>query len=193
MNLLLATAPDVAAGAAAANEAYILWAIVALGIAIILVIIELFVPSGGLIAILAGAALVASLVAFFMYDQTVGAIALLIYSIVGPIVTVFVFKLWMASPMAKQMVLGGDSEDRFATQDEAAAASELARRDRMAQLRALIGVEGVTATALRPVGTVVIQGQRVDALAEEGIIDDDTAVIVVDVYDNQIKVRRRDG
>ena len=42
MSMLLAVAPDLAATAAAANEAYILWAIVALGIAVVLVVVELF-------------------------------------------------------------------------------------------------------------------------------------------------------
>ena len=59
----------------------------------------------------------------------------------------------------------------------------------MVELRQLIGVNGVSITALRPVGTVKIEGKRIDALAETGVIDADTPVVVTDVYDNQIKVR----
>ncbi|MHC5009117.1 MAG: NfeD family protein [Planctomycetota bacterium] len=46
-------------------------------------------------------------------------------------------------------------------------------------------------TDLRPVGVVKIDGQRIDALAESGIVEAETPVVVTDVYDNQIKVRPR--
>ena len=49
----------------------------------------------------------------------------------------------------------------------------------------------MTVTGLRPVGVVKINGQRVDALAEGGVIAANTPVLVTDVYDNQIKVRPR--
>ena len=57
------------------------------------------------------------------------------------------------------------------------------------ELRQLIGAEGVTETALRPVGFVKINGQRLDAMAESGIVEAGMPVVVTDVYDNQIKVR----
>ena len=59
----------------------------------------------------------------------------------------------------------------------------------MAEFRELIGLQGVTITSLRPVGKVRIEGRRIDAMAETGIIEADTPIVVVDVYDNQIKVR----
>ena len=65
------------------------------------------------------------------------------------------------------------------------------RLGRHAQLRERIGAEGVTITALRPVGIVKINGQRIDAMAESGIVEANTPVVVADVYDNQIKVRPR--
>ena len=46
-------------------------------------------------------------------------------------------------------------------------------------------------TTLRPVGTVRIAGRRLDAMAESGIIEAGTAIVVTDVYDNQVKVRPR--
>jgi membrane-bound serine protease (ClpP class) len=50
-------------------------------------------------------------------------------------------------------------------------------------------MRGVAVTALRPVGTIKIEGRRVDAMAESGVIESGTNIVVVDVYDNQIKVR----
>ena len=53
--------------------------------------------------------------------------------------------------------------------EEGGVAAEFARRERLAQLRELIGAEGKTVTALRPVGVVKIGGERIDALAETGV------------------------
>ena len=69
--------------------------------------------------------------------------------------------------------------------------AEKARLTRLDELRQLIGAEGMTITDLRPVGFVKINGQRLDAMAETGIVEADTPVVVTDVYDNQVKVRSK--
>ncbi len=173
----------------AANQMYLLWGFILLGAVIALIAIELFVPSGGLIAAVAGIAAVGSIAAFFMYDTTAGALAIATYLVLGPIVGWAIFKFWLHSPMARHMILGGADELRADGDSDPLTAAEKARRERLDQLRGLIGAEGTTLTSLRPVGTVKIGGQRVDALAEGGTIDANTPVVVTDVYDNQIKVR----
>ena len=44
-------------------------------------------------------------------------------------------------------------------------------------------------TPLRPVGVIRLDGHRRDALAEAGIIDQGTEVRIVEIIDNQLKVR----
>jgi membrane-bound ClpP family serine protease len=44
---------------------------------------------------------------------------------------------------------------------------------------------------LRPVGVIRIGDRRMDALAESGIIDQGTEVEIVEIIDNQIKVRAK--
>ncbi len=171
---------------AAANDAYFLWGCLLFGAAVVLLFIELFVPSGGLLGILCGVAAISSIVAFFKYDTSWGIGVSLAYVILTPITLVFVFKLWLNSPVGKAMVLG---ENVTAGDEESVARSEQDRRERLAELQQLIGAEGVTETALRPVGTVRINGQRTDGMAETGVIEANTPVVVTDIYDNQIKVR----
>ncbi len=177
------------AQSAAANEAYLLWGFILVAITFVLLFVELLVPSGGLIGVLSGVAAIGSVVAFFKYDSTWGIVSALLYLILGPIVLVFFFKLWISSPLAKLMILGGNEAAAAADDSEALAKSEQERRERLHQLQQLIGAEGLAVTALRPVGVVKINGQRVDALAETGTIGANTAVVVTDVYDNQVKVR----
>ena len=172
--------------APAATASPIIWAFVFIGIALALFFVELFVPSGGLIAILGGLAVVASLIAFYIHDVNTGLIATGTYIVFGPILAWIAFKIWSASPLAKRMILGGIvNEDG----DEAMQRSKARQQERLAHLQPLVGKEGKTITVLRPVGVVRIDGNRIDAMAETGSIEADCAIVVVSAYDNQVKVR----
>lgn len=184
-----ALAQTAAAGAPAQAEGFLLWAFLLLGASLVLLFLELFVPSGGLIGMLAGVTALGSVICFFRYDATWGVVATCSYLILGPIIGVFAFKLWLNSPLARNMILGGTDPANADLDENSAMSSEHARQERLAQLRQLIGAHGTAVTPLRPVGTVKINGQRLDAMAEAGVIDSGTPVVVTDVYDNQIKVR----
>ena len=182
-------AQTAANASASGDERYLLWGFVLLGAAILLLCLELFVPSGGLIGMTAGVAAIASIVAFYFYDVTWGVVAALSYVVLGPIALIFGFRCWLNSPMARGMILGGDDPAEVDGDADAAMSREHARLERLAQLRQLIGARGIAASPLRPVGIVKIDGQRIDAMAEAGVIDAGTPVVVTDVYDNQVKVR----
>lgn len=164
----------------------IIWAFVFIGIALALFFIEIFIPSGGLLALMGTLAVIGSLVAFFMHDVNTGLIASGIYIVFGPVLAWIAFRLWAASPLAKRMILGGVvDEDGYEAMQESRAQQE----ERLSELEAFIGKEGETITVLRPVGAVRIDGQRVDALAESGSIEAKKPIRVITVYDNQVKVR----
>ena len=171
------------------DSQYLIWAGALFAVALVLLFLELFIPSGGMIGVLAAIAAIGSLVAFFKYDTTWGFAMTLAYLILAPVAIIGMFKLWLNSPIAKRMILGGRDDGAVASSDETAAAAEHARHQRNAVLRQLIGAEGITVTSLRPVGAVRINDQRIDALAETGVIDANVPVVVTDIYDNQIKVR----
>lgn len=192
--LALAAAPGAAAAAtdpgAGANETFLVWGVILAAAAIVLFLMEIVLPSGGLLALLCGVAAIGSLILFFRYDSLVGAFALLAYLILAPLLVVGGFKLWRHSPLAGVMILGGKDESTAdLSGDEAYAASEQRRIERLRELEALIGAEGEAVTELRPVGVVKIDGRRIDALSEVGIISAGSRVVVSTVYDNQIKVR----
>jgi len=171
--------------AATQSSSPILWAFIFIGIAVVIFFIEIFVPSGGLLALLGGLAIIASLIAFFMHDVNTGLIATGIYIVFGPIVAWIAFKAWAASPLATRMILGEvDGGGEFAKQE-----SEAQRRERLDELQSLIGAQGETITVLRPIGVVRINNQRYDAMSESGVIPENKPIEVVQIYDNQIKVR----
>ena len=188
--MIVALATTAAAATSGGNENYLVWGFILLAAALGLLFLEFLIPSGGLIGILCGIAAVGSIVSFFMYDTTWGIIASCTYVILAPILLVLFFKIWVNSPLAKRMILTGHTESVDPEIDDMDEEINHRRTSRMEELRQLIGVEGVTVTALRPVGVVKIQGQRVDAMAEAGVIEANVSVEVTDVYDNQIKVRQ---
>ena len=175
--------------ASSADESYLVWGFILFAVASGLLVLEFLIPSGGLIAMLCGIAAVGSIIAFFLYDTTWGTVAIIAYLVLVPIVVTFFFKVFIHSPLAQRLVLGARQDPPGLTPEEAVAVSEQERQKKVEELKQLIGAEGVTVTALRPVGTVKIGGRRIDGMAESSIIEAGTPIIVTDVYDNQIKVR----
>lgn len=183
MTLLLA--------AEGAESVYLVWGVALFGLAILLLLAEIFFPSGGLLGVLTAVCVIASVVAFFMYDTMAGVVSVAAYLVLGPIALMFGLKLWLHSPMSRRLILTDEEIPPDRSEAELAQEVEAARRRRLEELRALVGVEGVAVTSLRPVGMVRIEGERIEALAEGGSIDAGMPVVVTDVYDNQIKVRAR--
>lgn len=176
----------VAQGASAAGDApeerWIIIGLVLLALGIVFFAAEIFVPSGGLLALLCGLSLLGSIGAFTAHDWRWGLVAAAIYAAGAPAAIIFGLKVWSTTPLARRMILDDDVDgDRPPPQ--------LAAAQRREQLRRLVGAEGIAITPLRPVGFVRIQGERIDALAETALIEAGTRVVVVDVLDDQIKVR----
>ena len=160
-------------------------------LALLFFALEIFIPSGGMIGVLCGLAAVASVFAFFRYDTAAGALAMVTYLIATPFLLIYGVKLWSHSSIGRRLILGGtDSVDGVGRSEEQIT-DELSQKAAEARTRRLelIGQRGLALTPLRPVGVIELAGQRHDALAETGTIEQGSSVEVVEVLDNQIKVR----
>ena len=176
--------PMLAQVAAADSSMYLLISLALLGVAIALAALELFIPTGGVLAIMTVAAAIASVAAMFMHDATWGGVYTALLLAGAPFAVIYGLKLWSATPIARRVILhtAADADER--TEDSAPV-----QRSRDA-LRKLIGSSGVTLTALRPVGFARIGKTRVDALAENGFIEAGQSVEVIDEVDGQLRVRQ---
>jgi membrane-bound ClpP family serine protease len=165
------------------NEAMLFWGLGLLAVALLLVVVEVFVPSGGLIAVVSVGAAAVGIYCLFRADpsRVWGFIGIAIVVVLGPAVMAFAFKVWPSTPLGRRM-LGEPPPEQV----EAARLEEQKQRDRMA---ALVGAEGRVITALRPVGLIEIDGQRVEALAQSSFIPAGSRVRVSAVEGSQIKVR----
>lgn len=149
----------------------LLWGFLLLGAMIFLIAMELIVPSGGILAIAAAAALIGAIAAFFMHSTNAGFAAVAAVIVLGPIATWLGWKWWSETAMANRMVL--------TTQE----ANDAPPRD------LLLNRTGTAETDLRPIGTVRIDQRRHDALSDHGFITAGSSITVVEVLDNQLKVR----
>jgi membrane-bound serine protease (ClpP class) len=149
--------------------------------AVLLVIVEVFIPSGGLIAITAGVVAIAGVVILFMEDPVWGVIGMGLVVVLAPTAFIFAMKILPNTPVGRAMM-------GLPTPEEAEAKQREKERQRAERL-ALLGAEGEVVTALRPVGVIRIDGVRYDALAEGQFIEAGQKVRVTVIEDNQLKVR----
>ena len=174
------------------NDAPLIWGFVLVGAALILLFMELFVPSGGILSLCSGVAVIGSIVAFFVHSPGSGLIAVICYVILGPLLLWFGFRWWAGSSLGHRMILGAEEDPIDRSQEEAYAHSSKSQRERAHYLDKFVGQRGEAETRLCPVGSIRIDGQRHEALAETGVIEAGAPVVITEVYDNQLKVRQVD-
>ena len=158
------------------DDSSLLWGFILVGGAIFLIALELVVPSGGILGLLAAATLIGALAAFFAYSTTAGLAAVAAVVILGPVLAGVVWRWWSETSLARRFVLEEEVEGHVAFDGDT-----------------LLHREGVAETDLRPIGTVRIGQRRMDALSEQGMIPAGTTVQVIQVLDNQVKVRPAEG
>ena len=170
-----------------ANSAYVVAAFGLIAAAVLFFMLELFVPSGGIFAVLCGTCTIASVVSMFLFNPILGLLLLICYVIVGPFAIYWGIKVWEHSTVGQKLIL--DAELDSAIPNEAASRDQVGPVSEETPLSAFIGREGVEDSQLRPGGFVKISGRRVDAIAEGELIEAGQRIRVVDAYDNQLKVR----
>ena len=160
------------------GEALLIWGVLLVGVSLVLLAAEAFIPSGGLISLVAAAVAISGVVCLFKVDWKWGVAGAGTIAVLGPLVFIFALQLMPSTSMGRKLMFGEQGEERSVLEN-----------DGMHDLDSLIGAEGVVLTALRPVGTVRLGDQRVDALAEISFIPAGTKVKVVSVEGTTIRVR----
>ena len=145
-----------------------------------LIVAEVFVPSGGLISIVALACLIGGVVIFFDQSTTAGWTGIGIAAIMIPSVLVVAYKMFPKTRFGKSVTLTPPERE----QGDAIPDTH--------ELKELLGAVGVVLTPLRPVGMCDFSGHRVECVAESGYVDKGNKIKVIDVESTQLTVRRVD-
>ena len=162
-------------------EAMLYWGIGLWAVALLLFIIELFIPSGGIIGAVSFICAACGVGAFWMVSTTWGIISALVLVGLVPVAVWFAFKVMPETAVGRSLMLAEDEDE---LQIRALAEAEQRQRE-----QALVGAEGVALQDLRPVGQARIEGAKIEVLAATGYIEAGTAVRVVAVDGKQVKVR----
>jgi membrane-bound serine protease (ClpP class) len=162
------------------------WVVGLLSLAAAMVALELFVPSGGLIAVVAGLCALGGVVLAFKISILTGTIALGLVVVLTPTILWMAFKVFPSTPVGRHIILteGTTEEDIQRRQYERHAEAEA--------ISSLIGAEAKALTGLRPGGTIRLDGEDIEAFAETGIIPAGTRVVVTSVNGRQIRVMPAD-
>lgn len=161
----------------------IYWALLLLAIGLCVVLLELFLPSAGILGILAGTLILAAIVLGFMDGLKTGALMLLLTLIALPSLLALMVKVWPHTPLGKLILLRDlKPEDVLPNQSR--------NQDLKSQLE---GQLGIAKTKMLPSGTIVVNGQKYDALSEGFAIGAGDPVQIVSVRENRIYVQPYEG
>lgn len=160
---------------------WLVWGIILLGIALGLLIIEIFVPTAGVLGITAVAVAIVGVICLFKASTTWGLSGLVTVIVTGPTVFFYGLKIYRQTPLGRKMT-SADADDALAAEREREA-DELRARQK------LVGMEGTVVTELRPVGVVSIAGKRYDALSETTLVKSGETIRVTVAEPNQLRVR----
>jgi membrane-bound serine protease (ClpP class) len=150
-------------------------------VGLILMAAEVFLPTGGILFVLAIGALIAGIAMSFYSGITQGLITLVAVFVIIPVGGPFLMHMMQRSAMGKKMILP--------TADDDASVAAMPVNLELEQLR---GRYGKTMSALRPAGITEFDGRRVDTLSEGAMIEPGQWVRCIDVRAGRVIVRQVD-
>lgn len=156
---------------------YLVWVVLLFAAALLLAFLEIFVPSGGILAFLAITSLIGSTVFAYLFDPIFGVVYTGILVVVLPLVLWKTAQLWPKTMVGKLILLDPEDDPALAPDTE------------RAKLKALVGRTGIAKSRMMPAGTIEIDGHRFDALSDGMPIDPGAAVVVLRVDGINITVR----
>ncbi len=144
-------------------------AFILLALAITLLAIDVFVPSGGVILILTAVTSIGSVLFAFRHSMNAG-----IWFSIGILGSIPVFvwlfiRVWPQTPVGKLLLLSKPEAEKY----------RWSTASKVPDINCLVGMRGRAATDLLPAGTVEIEGIRFESLSDGQVIEHGHSVRVV--------------
>lgn len=142
----------------------------------VILIAELFLPAHGLLGLVGVGVLGYGLYETFLLDAAAGLAGLVVLAIILPTGLIIAVKNWHRMPVGRRISPPNP---------------KLTDKHRMPvdDLKPLIGRRGRSLTLLRPVGTCIFDGRRVECKAEHGMIARNVEVEALRLIDRTLSVR----
>lgn len=147
----------------------IVWVSGLLVLGLAVMILEVFIPSGGILGFVSIAAIVAAVSTAFLEMGMLPGLATLAVAAVGvPAALALAFHLFPSTPLGRRVLPPPPD-----------AAELLPDKALRARVRTLVGRSGRATSDLLPWGSVEIDGEVFDAVSEAGPIDRESAIVAV--------------
>lgn len=161
----------------------IIWAILLMSFGLGLAMLEVFIPSAGILGFLSVAAIITAIVLAFSFGGTTAGFLFLGAAAVSlPTAIIVAFKWLPNTPMGRRLMLGRPKEREVIPQDDP--------RD---TYQSLIGSVGTAKSAMLPGGAISIGEKVYEAVCESGAIEAGDRVTVVRVRNNRLVVRKAES
>jgi membrane-bound serine protease (ClpP class) len=149
-------------------------------IGLLLLVAEVFIPSAGVLFVLAVCGLVGGVAMTFLHggDHYLGWITLIALFIIIPVLGRMLFVYWPKTAVGKRFLMPGPEED-----------ATIASMPVNLELEQLRGKIGRAISALRPAGVVDFDGKRIDTITEGMMVEPGQWVRCIDVHTGKVIVR----
>ncbi|MBT4695188.1 MAG: hypothetical protein HOB73_17765 [Planctomycetaceae bacterium] len=151
----------------------ITWAIILIVVGASLIVLELFIPSGGIIGLLSAASFIVAVIMGFQIDNNTGLAILGSALLTSGLMLGLIIKYWHHTPIGSR----------------ALPPDLLVSEAVVGNLEHLQGTQGISRSDLMPNGEVDIDGKRYDAVSSGTFIAMGSAVQVIDVRGNRLLVQ----
>ncbi|HTM55561.1 MAG TPA: NfeD family protein [Pirellulales bacterium] len=158
------------------------WSALLLLLGLLLVMVEVFIPSGGVLGFLSITSLVAGVIlAFYHRGAEVGFLFLTVTAVALPVTLMMAFRWWPKTPMGRRILLDVPKSEEV-----------LPDSPQRRWLRQMVGRVGVAKSLMLPSGAIEVDGHTIDALTEGTPIEPGQRVRVIAVSGNRVVVRVAD-
>ena len=141
--------------------------------------LEVFIPSAGIMAVLAVVGIVSALVVAFQGSFELGMFMSLVTVVCIPVAIALALRVWPHTPIGRRIFMQRPTAEEVLPDSES-------RRER----QELVGVIGQAKTDLLPSGAVVINEKTFEALSEGMAINAGEVIKVVALRTNRLVVKR---
>lgn len=156
------------------------WSMILVALGFAVVVLELFVPSAGILGILAAAFFISGIITGFFHGLWLGATLLLITSLCLPLLFMLLVKVWPSTPLGRRILIGNMNEEEVMPVGE------------NYELEKLIGQKGVAKTKMLPSGMIKIGDRSYDAVSDGFAIEPGDPIKIVAIKTNRILVQPYD-
>ena len=155
------------------------WAILLLLLGISCLVLEMFIPSGGLLGVLAALSIIGAIALAFMAGPIQGLAMTMFVTLLIPVMLAVAVKFWPETPLGRLILLR-----RPQGADEVLPHTEAYRT-----INALVGKRGVAKSMMLPSGVVLVEGKTYDAVSNGLPIEPGQNVRVIGIDTQRLVVR----